>query len=157
MALYIYTENQFIRDMLVDQLNTHRWTDSGFDIPVREQLVNPFEYEYSFDLGVHVAATTEHGNIRPCLLLPRSSLYKTPFRLANSIGLIDQGYRGEVKAKVDICNGFTEDIEVQNSARYFQIVQHNFLPWTTIRIVDSFDDLPPSNDSRGVNGFGSTG
>ena len=157
MALYIYTESQYLRDMLREQIQNHRWTDSGFDIPLREQTIDPYDNVYSFDLGIHVAAATEHGDIRPCLLLPRSSLYKTPFRLANSIGLIDQGYRGEVKAKVDICNGFTDDIEVQNNARYFQIVQHNFLPWTAIRVVDSFDELPPPNDSRGVNGFGSTG
>lgn len=157
MALYIYTDNGYLRELLREQLANHRWTDSGFDIPLLEQTVNPDDNTYSFDLGIHVAATTEHGDFRPCLLLPRSSLYKTPFRLANSIGLIDQGYRGEVKAKVDISNEITEHIEVQNGARYFQIVQHNFLPWQSIQIVDSFEYLPPSNDTRGMNGFGSTG
>jgi dUTP pyrophosphatase len=157
MALYIYTDNAYLRTLLEEQVENHRWTDSGFDIPMLEQIVNPYENTYSFDLGIHVAATTEHGDFRPCLLLPRSSLYKTPFRLANSIGLIDQGYRGEVKAKVDICNGYTENVEVQNGARFFQIVQHNFLPWQMIKIVDTFEHLPPSNDTRGFGGFGSTG
>ena len=33
--------------------------------------------------------------------MPRSSISKTPLRLANAVGLIDAGYRGEIMAAVD--------------------------------------------------------
>ena len=35
------------------------------------------------------------------MLVPRSSISKTPLRLANSIGIIDKSYRGKVMVKVD--------------------------------------------------------
>ena len=35
------------------------------------------------------------------MLVPRSSISKTPLRMANSIGIIDAGYRGEIMAAVD--------------------------------------------------------
>jgi len=53
-------------------------------------------------------------------LFPRSSISKTPLRLANSIGLIDGGYRGEIVAMVD--NIYDEDYEVKEGERYFQLV-----------------------------------
>jgi dUTP pyrophosphatase len=87
-------------------------------------------------------------------LLPRSSLAVTPYRLANSIGLIDQGYRGEVKAKVDVIESGQHVVE--QGARLFQICQHNFLPWDRIEIVRLPNELPMPNDNRGSGGFGST-
>ena len=41
------------------------------------------------------------GTFRAYWMLPRSSLSKTPLRLANSVGLIDAGYRGTLLAAVD--------------------------------------------------------
>ena len=160
MSLYIYTENTDLKQMLIDQVQKHRWTDSGFDIPMLAQMVNLTKYEYSFQLGVSLAAT--RGDVpMPCLMLPRSSIYKTPFRLANSIGLIDAGYRGECQAKVDIIHDPAKmmyDLEhsysiLPSGTRMFQICQHDFLPWERIMQVD---ELPASHDNRGTGGFGST-
>jgi dUTPase len=39
----------------------------------------------------------------------------------------------------------------------FQIVQHNWLPWKQIHIVDTLEELPAAPDNRGEGGFGSTG
>ena len=41
--------------------------------------------------------------------------------------------------------------------RRFQLVQHNWLPWKQIFIVDSIHELPDAPDNRGAGGFGSTG
>jgi dUTP pyrophosphatase len=160
MTLYIRIENAELRELVQTQISNHRYTDSGFDIPMIRQTVNLDEYTHSFRLGVQVAAVDNAGRPMPCLLLPRSSLHKTPFRLANSIGLIDAGYRGEVQAKVDILHTpehTMNDIHVVTAydagTRMFQICQHNFLPWTQICIVD---ELPAAHDNRGTGGFGST-
>ena len=150
--LHIYAEGK-IKQMLIEQIQKHRYTDSGFDIPCLETDVR--EERYTFKLGVYIAATDMERNPLPCLLLPRSSISKTPFRLANSIGLIDAGYRGEVQAKVD--NVFQQNYTVEEGARLFQICQHSCLPWNQFVIVDSLDDLPSARDTRGSGGFGSTG
>ena len=52
--------------------------------------------------------------------MPRSSISKTPLRLANSIGLIDGGYRGEIMAMCD--NIKTDSYTVEKGQRLFQIV-----------------------------------
>jgi dUTPase len=41
------------------------------------------------------------GRFHAFWLMPRSSISKTPLRLANSMGLIDAGYRGPLLAMVD--------------------------------------------------------
>ena len=153
MHLFMYTSNQLLRDFLNTQIQNSRSTDSGFDIPCLETDVR--EEQYTFKLGVYIAATDMERNPLPCLLLPRSSISKTPFRLANSIGLIDAGYRGEVKAKVD--NITNEHYEIKQGTRIFQLCQHSCLPWEKFNLVDSLDELPKALDNRGSGGFGSTG
>lgn len=155
MTLYISVENPELRDMIRKQIENHRWTDSGFDIPLVAQSVDMSQKIVCFSLGVKVAATLEDGSPVPCLLLPRSSVYKTPFRLCNSIGLIDAGYRGEVKAMVDNMKPESETtIRLESGTRLFQVCQHNFLPWTKIVLTE---ELPAAPDNRGSGGFGSTG
>lgn len=161
MTLYIRAHNDTVRNLISTQIQNHRWTDSGFDIPMPHQTVDLDKYAHSFGLGISVASTNSSGDPTPSLLLPRSSIYKTEFRLGNSIGLIDSGYRGEVQAKVDIVHipapinpnfDSVKGIFVEGT-RFFQICQHNFLPWTNIRLVD---ELPAALDNRGTGGFGST-
>ena len=160
MTLYIRAHTPEIAELISGQIQKHRWTDSGFDIPMVAQMVNLTKYEYSFNLGISVAAT-KNGDPHPSLILPRSSIYKTPYRLSNSIGLIDAGYRGEIQSKVDIIHDPAKmmyDYEnsysvIPNGTRYFQICQHNFLPWEKVVLVE---ELPAAPDNRGVGGFGST-
>lgn len=166
MALYIYAKTPEVRELIHQQIVKHRKTDSGFDIPLVSQNVNIDTPTVHFPLGIHVASSVrvnvdEKETIvmpTPCLLLSRSSIYKTPFRLCNSIGLIDSGYRGEVQAVVDnLDNDDGGVIRLENGTRLFQICQHNFLPWNQIILVDSLEQLPSANDTRGSGGFGSTG
>lgn len=155
MTLYILPHNNTVKKLLETQLQNHRWTDSGFDIPMSAQNIDMSQHTQCFSLGISVGATSKTNEPYPCLLLPRSSIYKLPFRLCNSIGLIDAGYRGEVKAMVD--NNHVEDLmtmRIDEGTRMFQICQHNFLPWEKIVIVD---ELPTPPDNRGSGGFGSTG
>jgi len=160
MTLYICPTDELSRVRIETQLKSHRYTDSGFDIPIGAYHIRISDHSHSFSLGVRVAAVDSSGNPMPCLLLPRSSIYKTRFRMANSIGLIDTGYRGEVQAKMDIINYDGDAHPFENGeygTRLFQICQHNFLPWRHIIVVPSLTELPTFSDSRGEGGFGSTG
>jgi len=159
MSLYVYVADELLRMDMRDHLQSRRWTDSGFDLLSPYNVLN-FEQLYlgrTVNTGVVVAALQENGLPAPCMLIPRSSLSATPLRLSNSIGLIDMGYRGEVLAKVDCVDETVQNYEIEHGKRLFQIVQHNWLPWQNIIIVDSLNYLPAAPDNRGAGGFGSTG
>ena len=153
MSLYVYTDNIQLRNMMRDQIR--RPTDSGFDIPMLGCDVNPNSPVHTFALGIKVAAVDVNNVPVPCLLIPRSSISGTPYRLSNSIGLIDAGYRGEVKAKVDV--SAPGSLVIESGSRLFQICQHNFLPWKQVVFVQIENELPAAPDNRGAGGFGSTG
>jgi dUTPase len=76
--------------------------------------------------------------------------------MSNQFGLADMGYRGELIARVDV-NPDVRDYVVPLGTRLFQIVQHNWMPWKDIILVDRLEDLPAAPDTRGAGGFGSTG
>ena len=155
MSLYIYAEDSELRTLLARSRDKYRSTDSGFDVPMRLQYVNMFYDRYVFDLGIKIAVL-ENQEPAPSLLLPRSSLSKTQFRLSNSIGLIDMGYRGNVLAAVDVYGKDVNMEKIESGTRLFQICRHNFMPWSHIYIVDVISYLPIAPDSRGIGGFGST-
>ena len=83
-------------------------------------------------------------------LYPRSSMgLRTPLRLANSVGIIDAGYRGNICAVVD--NIKNEPYTINEGDRLFQICTSDLLPFK-FKVVNEL-----SNSNRGSNGFGSTG
>lgn len=82
-------------------------------------------------------------------LLPRSSIYKTGLIMANSAGVIDESYRGELKAPVWSLTG---NSNISRGDRLFQIVAPDMGWIRNVRIVDSM-----SLTERGIGGFGSTG
>ena len=82
-------------------------------------------------------------------LVPRSSIYKTGLMMANSMGVIDKSYRGELKAPVWSMTGTTH---VEKGDRLFQILAPDMGWIRNVRLVDSL----PATD-RGDGGFGSTG
>lgn len=82
-------------------------------------------------------------------LMPRSSIYKTGLLMANSTGVIDKTYRGELKAPVW---SMTANSNVARGDRLFQIVAPDMGWIRNVRIVDSMNTT-----ERGAGGFGSTG
>lgn len=99
---------------------------------------------------------TERGVFRAYFMLPRSSISKTGLRLANSVGLIDAGYRGTIMAAVNYhaFSGVPTEFDVNHNDRYFQLSTPDLLPWEGIRVVDV---IPGGPTARGDGGFGSTG
>jgi dUTP pyrophosphatase len=83
------------------------------------------------------------------MLVPRSSIFRTPLRQANNIGIIDSGYRGRIMVPVD--NRSNEDYIIKPKERLFQLVHPSLKP-ISIELVSELDDT-----KRGSGGFGSTG
>jgi hypothetical protein len=98
-------------------------------------------------------------------LYPRSSISKTRMRLANSVGIIDAGYRGDLIAAVDTIGLFgSNDIwhvwketlsPIKKYDRYFQVCAPDLSPFL-VHIVETEAELGAPT-TRGTGGFGSTG
>ena len=118
--------------------------DVGLDIPMQQSIIIPAG-ACSFKINLNFKANPTHGY----MVVPRSSISKTTIRLANSIGIIDKKYRGDVMVVVD--NIGNTDVLFQEGCCYFQIVAFDGnLPRYQIDDVDTVT-------SRGSGGFGSTG
>ena len=93
----------------------------------------------------------EQNNYTPTsfYVYPRSSITKTPLRMANCVGIIDSGYRGPIMCALDNIS----DIEyvVKRGTRLVQICGPNLEP-VTFKLKAEL-----SSTTRGSGGFGSTG
>ena len=88
-------------------------------------------------------------------MYPRSSTgTKTPLRLANSVGIIDSGYRGNYIAVFD--NSSDAMFTVEKMQRLVQICPPNMTYPMRVELVENDADLS-MNTGRGEGGFGSTG
>ena len=159
MSLYIYVIDPSLRQKFRDHVEKRRSTDSGVDLlcPAMTLDFSDGNYGEEMKLGIKCGALTNNYEPAPYLLLARSSTSLTPLRMSNQIGLADMGYRGELIARVDCLEVNRILYEIEEGRRLFQIVQHNWMPWKNIYIVDREEDLPPAPDNRGYGGFGSTG
>jgi len=119
-------------------------TAGGIDLRVNSKdiYITP-NTEYEFGLGVKVAIPKGWVG----LLLPRSGMgtqYK--LRLANTAGVIDSDYRGEIKV---ICT-FEKAFWLQEFERIAQLL---ILPCR----VDFELGVVPNDTKRGYSGFGDSG
>jgi dUTP pyrophosphatase len=121
--------------------------DAGLDLVAAEARDLAPGARVAVPTGIAIAVPPGHAG----LVLPRSGLARRHgVTLANSPGLIDAGYRGELL--VVMINLGTEAHRVEAGDRIAQLV---IAPITVPRAVET-TELPPS-DGRGEGGFGSTG
>ena len=144
MKLLIKPLNSLSKEFYSNHNHFHEG-DAGLDLYVLEdQIFKPGETQ-KIKLGI----SCEAKNGESYFLFPRSSISKTPLRMANSIGLIDGGYRGEIMAVCDNIKDF--EFKLEAGTRLFQIVSSDSSPI----YFELKEDL--SQTSRGKGGFGSTG
>ena len=156
MKLLIKPLNEEIKAMYHDDAletsNTNRITrgDAGLDLYCPGDLEVPVGETVKIDLKIQCEGLSDSDDRNVCYYLyPRSSISKTPLRLANSVGIIDAGYRGNLIAVVD--NISDEPFSIQKGQRLFQICGRYLEP-IHLTLVEEL-----SNSERGNNGFGSTG
>lgn len=154
--------------------STYHEGDSGIDLfTPKEFTILPGETKM-IDLGIQCEVRyypidtdtqKEYKNLS-YYLYPRSSISKTPLRMANSVGIIDSGYRGNLMAAVTYIPT-NQDLQriisvgsldcyppytVEKGTRLFQICSNDLSPFTGLVLSDSLNET-----TRGEGGFGSTG
>jgi len=120
--------------------------DAGLDLRASEAATLESGGRRLVPTGVAVAIPEGYAG----LVLPRSGLaLQQGVTVLNAPGLIDSGYRGELK--VLLVNHGIEAVAIARGERIAQLV---IQPVTQARLVE-VDQLPDS--ARGDGGFGSTG
>tara|TARA_Y100000992_G_scaffold69024_1_gene43089 strand:- start:115 stop:759 length:645 start_codon:yes stop_codon:yes gene_type:complete len=129
-----------------------------------EYIINEeyLKYNYNIILDHKIKCAMKfNGKYVSYYLYSRSSTAtKTPLRLANSVGIIDSGYRGNIKSVFDINLAyfkFNKDFTLESNNRYVQITPPDLSNYPMkVVIVDDITKLG-NLTSRGTLGFGSTG
>lgn len=128
------------------QLPTRGSEDAaGLDLYCPFHIKVPADSQKKIPLGVAVEIPKGHMG----LLVPRSSMSKTPLRCANSVGIIDEDYRGELSIVYE--NVSCKDYEIARGDRIAQLI---IVP---IAVVDVEEAQTLSETERGEGGYGSTG
>lgn len=123
-------------------------TDAGFDLYCTSKEIDWTKRQIVCHTGL--AFEIPEGHVG--LIFPRSSVSNKPLMMANSVGVIDSGYRGEVTAKFNI-TGMNE-IYANNYQVGDKIAQMIIIPHPEIEFEEA-DSL--SESDRGTGGYGSTG
>jgi len=173
LKIFVSSNNLTLKNLYLDAADTHNnkifknpFPDAGFD------LFTPESYSFYYKIGKMVSfnikcsaqTVCENGKIfnTGFYLYPRSSTgSKTKLRLANSVGIIDSGYRGELMGFFDCKNqnsGITQydcDYYVSQYDKLVQICAPSLMP-IYVTIVETENELGMKT-ARGDGGFGSTG
>jgi len=153
---------------------TALFPNSGFDLFVPSETVFDRDFVTKFvdlkiktemiycDKNMQVTLETEEGESETVsgasyscgyYVYPRSSISKTPLMLANHVGIIDSGYRGNLMAAVRKLPTETSTYLVEKHTRLFQICHPSLCPVFVVLVPES--EL--NSSERGEGGFGSTG
>tara|TARA_B100000902_G_scaffold321359_1_gene314247 strand:+ start:217 stop:636 length:420 start_codon:yes stop_codon:yes gene_type:complete len=117
--------------------------DAGMDLVATTVTRLASFYEYGTDIAMQVPK----GYVG--LLFPRSSISNTDHYLRNSVGVIDSGYRGEIKIRMSIPELGKKAYNIGDKIAQLVIIK---LPWVEIEEAQDLDD-----SDRGEGGFGSSG
>ena len=123
-------------------------TDAGIDLTAMD-----FEQKkhglFLFDSGISIQISNGYY----VEIVPRSSIIKTDFHMANSFGVIDPDYRGRIFIPFRYIgqDDGMQSAESLLKQRIAQMIVRKLEP-CSIEIVDSLDET-----ERGIGGFGSTG
>jgi dUTP pyrophosphatase len=121
--------------------------DAGLDLYAAEAAhIGPGE-RWGIGTGIAIEVPAGHAG----LVLPRSGLAREHgITLVNSPGLIDSGYRGEVRVLL-LNTDPAETVKIEVGARIAQLVL------TPIAIADPVEKTTLTESARGEGGFGSSG
>lgn len=152
--LYLVPETEVARELYTAAANAYESKpygerDAGFDLysaagTVSESASAPTRLSQQVTAAFYDDA---RGHYRAFYMLPRSSFPHT-LRLTNGVGLIDAGYRGQIRASL------VGSAEIEANRRIVQLATPDLLPWDRVIVVDT---IPGGPTARGAGGFGSTG
>jgi dUTP pyrophosphatase len=120
--------------------------DAGMDLVATSiNVVDDKDYGY-IEYGTDLAFEIPKGYVG--LLYPRSSISKSGLILANSVGVVDSGYRGEVKLRFKAIPN-TTIYNVGDKVGQIMVMPYPIVKFNEVEVLNSSD--------RGEGGFGSTG
>lgn len=174
LKIYIDSDDETLKNIYKEATTKHNKKiqdcpdiiDAGFDLyaplqqPDNQQIifspttVNKLDFKIICSAQIINYSTNKTYNTG-YYMYPRSSISKTRLRLANSVGIIDAGYRGHIMAMLDVIGLTDTNYEGKAYERYIQICAPGLIP-LTVEIVDNIEDLGEKTE-RGQGGFGSTG
>ena len=166
LYLYLDSPNFEFRNEYINKVNEHNnkinqniYSDSGFDILMPSYVELYSNESVLIDLKIKGVMKKITNNVEvpsAYYVYPRSSISKTAMRLANNVGIIDSGYRGNLKAAFDVLP--SKEVKEQTilaKQRLLQICSPTLEPFY-VEYVENIDDLDMETE-RGDGGFGSTG
>ena len=148
-TLFIEPLNEEIREMYLNHSSFHDG-DCGIDLFIPNDKIAYKDGVVFFGHQIKCKMIDPSGKDCSYYLYPRSSIAKTPIMLANSVGIIDAGYRGEIIAAFRHFDFY----EYTKGQRLVQICAPNLGP---IKIVVLDCEKVLDETERGSGGFGSTG
>jgi dUTP pyrophosphatase len=162
LKLFVNSEDHELKEMYVKAAEKHNqknnieinpYPDAGFDLyaPANfKDLNDSIKIDYKIKCSA-VMESQETSFPTGYYIYPRSSISNTALRLANCVGIIDSGYRGNLMCAFDV----KKLTHVDKYTRLTQICAPNLCP-IIVTIVDTLEDLGDTT-LRGEGGFGSTG
>ena len=151
MHLLIKPENEEVKQFYLNH-STYHEGDAGLDLFIPESVtIKNNSISNLVDLKISIEALDDTKSKGVSFLMhPRSSMgSKTPLRLANSSGIIDRDYRGNLMGCFD--NISNTDYKIEKGDRLLQLLGPTLEP-ITFELVDKLSDT-----KRGKGGYGSTG
>jgi len=120
------------------------WSDVGYDLSIISKVKDFNKKTSLYDTGIKIQV--DFGYYAE--IVPRSSLSKSGYMLANSVGIIDNSYRGNLMValiKID-----DEAPEITFPFKCCQLIIREQV-FTSLGVIDYIDET-----KRGEGGFGST-
>ena len=158
-TLFITTTNSELKNKYTAIIREHNaqvllnHPNAGFDLLNPDNILTR-ESMIKIDTQVVCALVDENQKNCSFYLFPRSSISKTKLRLANSVGIIDSGYRGNIIGVFDILPSYDSNTQIEKHSRLLQICSGDLQPFI-VEIIEDSTQLGLT--SRGMGGFGSTG
>jgi dUTPase len=136
--------------------NNSQFIDAGFDLylPTNyDETANAYDNTLVFKNDGHVKtvdfkikcsakmySSPDREYNTGYYMFPRSSISKGRLRFANSVGIIDAGYRENLISVFDLTTNISEDYIVNKYDKLIQICAPSLVP-IIVEIVDNIDDL----------------
>jgi len=130
--LYICIEDNKLLDVYTDAVVNHNqsimtnpYPNSGFDLFVPETThfssIHSTFVDFKLKCEMQIYNTDKPPTTVGFYVYPRSSLSKTPLMLANHVGIIDSGYRGNIIGAFRMLDASIPSYMVDEHTRLLQI------------------------------------
>ena len=162
-TLYLSCTDTSLNDLYYERTLTLDAENSGLDLYLPEEIIIPKPSELDgkafmvkLKIKCEMRVSDDDGEKERNVgyyLEPRSSISKYPVSIANSHGIMDAGYRGEVMVALRNERYADEPVIIPKHTRLVQICAPTLEPITLELIAEN----QLSRSERGEGGFGSTG